>query len=96
MFISLREIADIIIMVFAIGYIFSDYFRREPLEGYDPLTYYKKPPLIESIKFAAMIAAPAVVLHELAHKFVAMAFGAIATLHAPYFWYIAVIALKLM
>jgi len=96
MFISLGEIIDIIIMTFAIGYIFSDFFRKEPLEGYDPLTYYKKPPLFESIKFAAMIAAPAIVLHELSHKFVAMAFGATATLHAPYFWYIAVILLKLM
>ena len=96
MFISLIEIVDIIIMTFAIGYIFSDFFRREPLEGYDPLTYYKRPPLWENIKYAAMIAAPAVVLHELAHKFVAMSFGASATLHAPYFWYAAVILLKLM
>ncbi len=83
-------------MTFAIGYIFSDFFKREPLEGYDPLTYYKRPPLIENIKFAAMIAAPAIVLHELAHKFVAISFGATATLHAPYFWYMAVILLKIM
>lgn len=93
---TVMEIIDIIIMTFAIGYIFSDFFKREPLEGYDPLKYYRKPPLFENIKFAAMIAAPAVVFHELAHKFVAMAFGATATLHAPYFWYIMVILLKLM
>ncbi len=93
---TLMEIVDIIVMTFAIGYIFSDFFRREPLEGYDPLKFYKKPPLFENIKFAAMIAAPAVVFHELAHKFVAVMFGASATLHAPYFWYIAVILLKLM
>ena len=43
-----------------------------------------------------MIAAPAVVLHELAHKFVAMGFGASATLHAPYMWYLIVIALILL
>lgn len=96
MLLTIGEAIDIIIMTFAIGYIFSDFFRREPLEGYDPLAYYKKPPLFENIKFAAMIAAPAVVFHELSHKFVAMAFGATATLHAPYFWYIAVILLKLM
>lgn len=96
MFLTIGEVIDLIIMTFAIGYIFSDFFRREPLEGYDPLTYYKKQPLWENIKFAAMIAAPAIVLHELAHKFVAMSFGAAATLHAPYFWYITVILLKLM
>ena len=83
-------------MTFAIGYIFSDFFRREPLEGYDPLKYYQKPPLFENIKFAAMVAAPAVVFHELAHKFVAMLFGATATLHAPYTMYAVVILLKLM
>ena len=94
--ITLMELVDIIIMTFAIGYIFSDFFRREPLEGYDPLKYYQKPPLFENIKFAAMVAAPAVVFHELAHKFVAMLFGATATLHAPYTMYAVVILLKLM
>ena len=96
MFISPKEIIDLVIMTFAIGYIFSDYFKREPLEGYDPLTYYQKPQLWENIKSASMIAAPAVVLHELAHKFVAMSFGATATLHAPYTMYAIVILLKLM
>lgn len=96
MFITLQEIIDLVIMTFAIGYIFSDFFKREPLEGYDPLTYYKKPQLWENVKFASMIAAPAIVLHELAHKFMAMAFGASATLHAPYFWYLAVVLLKMM
>lgn len=96
MFISLMEIIDIVIMTFAIGFIFSDFFRREPLEGYDPLKFYKRSSGWENVKFAAMIAAPAVVLHELAHKFVAMAFGATATLHAPYTMYAIVILLKLM
>ncbi|MEA2036706.1 MAG: M50 family metallopeptidase [Nanoarchaeota archaeon] len=90
------EIVDIIVMTFAIGYIFSDFFRREPTEGYDPLKFYQKPALWENIKYAAMIAAPAVVLHELAHKFVAMGFGATATLHAPYGMYAIVVLLKLM
>lgn len=84
--ITIGEIIDIIVMTVAIGYIFSRFFRRAPQEGYDPLTYYKKNPIIEDIKFGAMIAAPAVVLHELAHKFVAMGFGATATLHAPSFF----------
>lgn len=81
--ITIPEIIDIIVMTLAIGYIFSRVFRRRPSEDYDPLTYYKKSSLWEDIKYGAMIAAPAVVLHEFAHKFVAMAFGATATLHAP-------------
>ena len=96
MFISFREIIDIVAMSLAIGFIFSDFFKREPLEGYDPLKFYQRNALFENIKFAAMIAAPAVVFHELAHKFVAMGFGATATLHAPYTMYAIVILLKLM
>ncbi|MAH33205.1 hypothetical protein CL615_02325 [archaeon] len=84
--ITLPEIVDIIVMTIAIGYIFSKFFRRTPQEGYDPLTYYRKNVLWEDIKYGAMIAAPAVVLHEMAHKFTAMGFGASATLHAPSFF----------
>ena len=97
--ITIPEIIDIIVMTFAIGYIFSKIFRRRPAEDYDPLTYYKKSGLWEDIKYGAIIAAPAVVLHEFAHKFVAMAFGATATIHAPslfgipYGWYLLVILL---
>ena len=95
-FITIREIIDIIIMAFAIGYIFSGFFRRQPHEGYDPIKYFSKSLRWENIKFATMIAAPAVVLHELAHKFVAMYFGAIAILKAPYLMYAVVIALRAM
>jgi len=97
--ITIPEIIDIIVMTFAIGYIFSKIFRRAPSGDYDPLDYYKKSSLWEDLKYGAIIAAPAVVLHEFAHKFMAMAFGATATLHAPslfgipYGWYIAVIVL---
>lgn len=96
MFLSIVELMDIVIMAIAIGYIFSDFFKREPLEGYNPLKYYQKTPLWENIKHAAMIAAPAVVFHELAHKFIAVLFGAQATLHAPYGMYAIVILLKMM
>jgi Zn-dependent protease len=95
-FLSVQEIIDIIAMTFAIGFIFSRFFHRKPSEGYDPLTYYQKSSLWEDIKHGAMIAAPAVVLHELAHKFVAMSFGATATLHAPYTMYFLVILLTLI
>ena len=96
MFISIQEIIDIALMTFAVGYIFSGFFKKQPAEDYDPLTYYKKNSVWEDIKYSAMIAAPAIVLHELSHKFVAMGFGATATLHAPYYMYAFVIFLKLI
>lgn len=100
MFITPREIIDIVIMTFAIGYIFSNFIKREPEEGYDPLEHYQKNQLWESIKLGIIIAAPAVVLHELAHKFAAMSFGASAVLMAPplfgipYGWYILIILMQ--
>ena len=96
MFITIWEIIDIVIMTFAIGFIFSDFFKREPLEGYDPIKYFSQSSRWQNVKFAAMIAAPVVVIHELAHKFVAMGFGATATLHAPINIYAIVILLKLL
>ncbi|MFH1316161.1 MAG: M50 family metallopeptidase [Candidatus Woesearchaeota archaeon] len=98
-FISLQEIIEILIMTVAIGFIFSRFFPRKPKEDYDPLTYFNKSPLNnlwEDIKHGAIIAAPAVVLHELAHKVVAMSFGATATLHAPLTMYAIVIILILI
>ncbi|MBI2138911.1 M50 family metallopeptidase [Candidatus Woesearchaeota archaeon] len=95
-FITIREILDIVIMTFAIGYIFSDVFKKKPTEDYDPLKYYQKAQWWENVKHAALIAAPAVVLHELAHKVAAIAFGAMATLHAPYGWYALVLFLKMI
>jgi Zn-dependent protease len=83
-------------MTFAIGYIFSNFIKKEPEEGYDPLTHYQKNPLWENIKLGIIVAAPAVVLHELAHKFVAMGFGAEAVLHAPINWYIIIIVLQML
>jgi Zn-dependent protease len=93
-FITIGEIIDIAVMILAIGYIFSGFFKKHPKPGYDPLTYYSKSSQWDNIKHAAMIAAPAVVLHELAHKFVAMAFGATATLHAPYMMYAIVVLMR--
>jgi len=96
MLFTIGELIDLVIMVFAIGYIFSSFIRREPAGGYDPLTYYKKSTFFEDIKYASMIAAPAVILHELGHKFVAMSFGATAILHAPLTWYAIVVIMKLL
>jgi Zn-dependent protease len=96
MILSLAELLDIVIMTFAIGFIFSRYYRKEPVEE-DPIKFYAtQNTIFHQIMYGAMIAAPAVVLHELAHKFVAMSFGATAILHAPYFMYALAILMVIM
>lgn len=97
MFLTISELIDIIAMTLVIGFIFSRFFRREPSHTYDPLKYYERGnTLMDQILYGAIIAAPAVVLHELAHKFVAILFGATATLHAPYIMYAIVVLMVLM
>ena len=99
-FITLAEIIDIVIMAVAIGFIFKDVFKRPIMHAgeYYPLKddRYRKKNFLDGLKLSIMIAGPAIVLHELAHKFVAMGFGAEATLHAPYFMYVVVVILKLI
>ncbi|MFH0874970.1 MAG: M50 family metallopeptidase [archaeon] len=98
MFITIGEIIDIILMSLFLGFIFSDMFKK-PAVIKDITDYYKQKKSFfdwESIKIAIIISAPAIVLHELSHKFVAMAFGATATLHAAYSWYIIILFLKLI
>lgn len=81
--IILGEIIDLVIMTIFVGYIFSDIIpiRRE---SYDPLVHYKRKFDIEGLKFAIMATAPAIILHELAHKFTALGFGLNAIFFAFY------------
>lgn len=91
------ELIDMVIMSLAIGYIFSGFLKKPVPENYDPLVHYKKKSHVwENVKYAALAAGPAVVLHELAHKFVAIGFGAKAVLYAPYGFYLFVILLKMI
>ncbi len=87
--ITLIEIWRIIVMTFGVGFIFSFYVerKREPKDiieqyksGYMSKFNFNK----DNILFAAAIAAPGIILHELAHKFVAMSFGLQATFYAAY------------
>lgn len=76
-FTSIEEIFNLIILVVAIAYILSGYIKS-PKKSFRQLrkrTFFDW----EDFKFAAIIAVPAILFHELAHKFVAMAFGAAAT-----------------
>ncbi len=69
--ITFQEIINLIILTAALGYIFSGFIRR-PRNVDD---YFKSSPEWEDMKYAAMIVAPAVILHELAHKAVGLYFG---------------------
>ena len=78
--IAFTEILDIIIMTAVVGYIFMA-FLRKPAPSY----YMQQQKFDwEAFKVACWITAPALILHELAHKFVALGFGFNATFHAAY------------
>lgn len=64
---SLTEIFYVVLLTVVIGYIFSGYIRIPGL--YSRWFNWK------SIKFAMLVTAPAIILHELGHKFVGLAFG---------------------
>jgi Zn-dependent protease len=88
------ELVDIVIMTAAVGFILMGFFRsaiyfyqrKMPPPGFD----------WEAFKFSIIVTAPAVVLHELAHKFVALALGIDAVFHAAYTFLGVGILLKLM
>jgi Zn-dependent protease len=83
MIFSAVEIFEIVVTVLAIGYIFSGLLQRPRFES--ELNYQRKRFDWQDIKYSAIVAAPAVILHEFAHKFAAMAFGYTATYKASYF-----------
>ncbi|MBW2973181.1 M50 family metallopeptidase [Candidatus Woesearchaeota archaeon] len=79
MILSLRELLDIAFMTVIVGYIFMGIFKLKQDQiptGFD----------WRSFKFACLVTAPAIILHELGHKFAALAFGLEATFHAAYTW----------
>ena len=90
--ITIREIIDLIIMTILLGYIFMSYIKR-PKTVYD-LTHGSGFDF-EDFKFAIIVTAPAVIVHELAHKFVALSFGLSATFKAWFFGLFLGVLLKL-
>ncbi|PIN76020.1 hypothetical protein COV18_01190 [Candidatus Woesearchaeota archaeon CG10_big_fil_rev_8_21_14_0_10_37_12] len=74
MLFSIRELIDAIIMIVVVGFIFMDIFKRHDTSAK------------EAFKFACLVTAPAIIFHELAHKFAAMFFGLQATFNAAYTW----------
>jgi len=100
MFISPIEIFDIILMTVVVGFVFKDMFRPKKIhKDVDVLEkYMRKHPRFDwhAFWFAAMVTAPAILLHELSHKIVALSFGLNAVFNAAYIWLGVAILLKLI
>ncbi len=78
---TLLEIIEIIITMFIVGYIFSGFIKK-PRHPFDELMKKRELFNWEDVKYATMITAPALVLHELGHKFASLAFGIPSHFHA--------------
>ena len=68
-------------MTAAVGYIFKGMFKEHAKNAF---------------WFATIATAPGLILHELAHKFVAIGFGLVATFHAHYTFLAIGLLLKLI
>ena len=77
---GLLEVFNLAVLTAAIGYIFTGYVRSPETTGLSRKFRFSW----NDFKFALLVAAPGVVLHELAHKFVALGFGLGAVFHV---WY---------
>ncbi len=73
------EILEILITILALGYIFSGIIKKP--KHYFAILYENRFFDLENIKYSMIVVAPAVILHELAHKFVGIGFGHVATYH---------------
>ncbi len=77
-FFTFSEIFNLIVLMFTMGYIFLGYVR-------DPNSKYLDKLSRKDFLFSLLVSAPGVILHELAHKFVAIAFGLTASFFV--FWW---------
>jgi len=86
-----------VLMSVIVGYIFKDIFVvHKKKTVYEPLDQFKKKSLVsDSFWFSVAVTAPAILFHELGHKFVAMAFGLSAVFKAAYTWMFFGIILKM-
>ncbi len=108
MIFNLRELLDIFLMVAVLYFVFKDVFTRSKVqtttkEKYDPLAQYSSRTSIfkgfklnkQGLFFTLFVVAPAIILHELGHKFTAIFFGASAEFFASKFGLVLALVLKL-
>ena len=95
--VTFQELLDLVVMILAIGFIFKDSLNVAGVKNHEPLDYLKKKSFFGSgFKNGLIVAAPAIVLHEAAHKIAALSFGFEATFHAAYVWLGIGVVLKLL
>lgn len=90
MMFGFMELFDMVVMTVAVGYIFMDSLS----DGSRPILMYGFD--WARFRLACIVAAPAIVLHELGHKFAAVWAGLSATLHADYAWLLVGAVLKML
>lgn len=73
MLITFLEVIYMVITTAVIAYIFMDFIKLPTFNLYNKKFDWN------NFKFAALVAAPGIILHELSHKFVAIGFGYEAT-----------------
>ncbi|MDP3917059.1 MAG: M50 family metallopeptidase [Nanoarchaeota archaeon] len=83
MLFTINEIIDLIIMTAALGYIFMDYIKS-PASLTESILSKRKFDW-DNFKFAALVTAPGIILHEMSHKFVGLALGITTQFNASYF-----------
>ncbi len=83
------EITYLLIVTVVIGYIFTGYVSIRPRTVYNMMHPNR-------IDFAALVAAPGIILHELAHKLTAISFGYPAQFQIWTFGLVLAIFLKLI
>jgi len=85
MFLNGFEILDIVLMTFILGFLFMSSLKPIKKVSEDVLDKYLKKSVSfdwHGLWFAALVTAPAIVLHEFGHKITALSFGLSATFHA--------------
>lgn len=85
MIFTINELMHAIIMTLAVGFIFKDIFKTRQY-GFD----------WEAFGFAILVTAPAILLHELGHKIIAIMYGFQATFHAAIGWLGIGVVLRLL
>src|SRR3989344_9306114 len=93
---SFEELIHLVVMTLALGFIFKDTFRKPLPEQYDPVAYFSRSQGQHQFWFAVAVVAPGIILHEMAHKFVALSFGLQAVFQASFFGLGLGIMLKLI
>lgn len=92
---TFTEIFDIIFMTIIIGLIFMNFFKPK-INKTNVMAMLQKNKFFNKQGFinAIIVIAPAIILHEFGHKFIAMSYGLTASFHAAYTWLLLALVLR--